>query len=240
VLFLPELTKSTVMPTAEELIIKTLKEKASLKQDIFKLTGETFELFKKELKLVAESLHEKVTQFDKRIVVEYHATSPFSIQIRTAGDLMIFEMHTNVFLFDSTHKVWSLSYVQEDAERAYCGLISIYNFLSDSLKYKRVNDVGYLIGRLFLNKEGHFLVEGKRQMGFLYNHFSTDVLTPEKVREVIESAILYCLNFDLLTPPYDAVQEATFSQMNENAQVINAATGKRLGFRFHHDEDQIM
>jgi hypothetical protein len=228
------------MPTAEELIIKTLKEKASLKQDIFKLTGETFELFKKELKLVAESLHEKVAQFDKRIVVEYHSSSPFSIQIRTAGDLMIFEMHTNVFLFDDSHKVWSLSYVQEDTERAYCGLISIYNFLSDSLKYKRVNDVGYLIGRLFLNKEGHFMVEGKRQMGFLYNHFSTDVLTPDKVREVIESAILYCLNFDLLTPPYDAVQEVTFSQMSENAQVINAVTGKRLGFRFHHDEDQIM
>jgi hypothetical protein len=211
-----------------------------LKQDIFKLTGETFELFKKELKLVAESLHEKVAQFDKRIVVEYHSSSPFSIQIRTAGDLMIFEMHTNVFLFDDSHKVWSLSYVQEDTERAYCGLISIYNFLSDSLKYKRVNDVGYLIGRLFLNKEGHFMVEGKRQMGFLYNHFSTDVLTPDKVREVIESAILYCLNFDLLTPPYDAVQEVTFSQMSENAQVINAVTGKRLGFRFHHDEDQIM
>lgn len=227
------------MPTAEELILQTLKDKASLKQDIFKLTIETFDKFKVQLKQVANRLNEKVRQIDSRILIEYHERSPFSIYIRTAGDLLIFEMHTNVFLFDSQHKVWNLSYVEEDPSRAYCGLISMYNFLSDSLKYKRVNDVGYLIGRLFLNKDLHFLIEGKRQMGYLYNNFSSDVLTEERIEQVIESAILFCLNFDLLTPPYDAVQEATFNQLNENAQVMNAATGKRLGFRFHHDDDQI-
>ncbi len=227
------------MPTAEELILQTLKDKASLKQDIFKLTIDTFEVFKEKLKVIAHRLNEKVREIDTRILIEYHERSPFSIYIRTAGDLLIFEMHTNVFLFDSHHKAWNLSYVEEDPSRAYCGMISIYNFLSDSLKYKRVNDVGYLIGRLFLNKDLHFVVEGKRQMGYLYNNFSTDILTEERIEQVVESAILFCLNFDLLTPPYDAVQEATFNQLNENAQMMNAVTGKRLGFRFHHDDDQI-
>lgn len=227
------------MPTAEELIIATLSEKASLKQDIFRGTIETFDSFKKELKELARTLHEKINKIDSRIVIEYHENSPFAIQLRTAGDILIFEMHTNVFLFDSNHKVWNLSYIEEDASRAYCGLISIYNFLSDSLKYKRVNDVGYLIARIFVNKDNHFFVEGKRQMGFLYNNFSTDELSVTKVKEVIESAILFCLNFDLLTPAYETVQEATFTQFTENAQVLNAATGKRLGFRFHFDEDQI-
>jgi hypothetical protein len=227
------------MSTAEDLIIQTLKDKASLKQDIFKLTIETFDQFKAILKKVAHRLNEKISAHDSRILIEYHEKSPFSIYIRTAGDLLIFEMHTNVFLFDSQHKVWNLSYVQDDHSRAYCGLISMYNFLSDSLKYKRVNDVGYLIGRLFLNKESHFLIEGKRQMGYLYNNFQTDVLTEERIEQVIESAILFCLNFDLLTPPYETVQEATFNQLNENAQMMNAATGKRLGFRFHHDDDQV-
>jgi hypothetical protein len=100
--------------------------------------------------------------------------------------------------------------------------------------------VGYLIGRIFINKEKHFMVEGKRQMGFLYNNFSTDVIAPDRIREVIMSAILFCLNFDLLMPPYEAVQEASFSQIAENAQSIKAITGKRLGFRFHRDEDQIV
>jgi len=227
------------MPTAEELILQTLRDKASLKQDLFKITTNTFEVFKEQLRKIADNLNVKAHTFDQRIVVEYIEQSPFSIQIRIAGDLLIFEMHTNVFLFDNSHKIWNLSYVQEDSTKAYCGMISIYNFLSDSQKYKRVNDVGYLIGRLFVNSDKHFMVEGKRQMGFLYNNFSVDELVEEKVVQVIESAILYCLNFDLLTPPYDAVQEATFSSLNENAQVINGVTGKRLGFRFHHDEDQI-
>jgi hypothetical protein len=228
------------MASAEELIIQTLQEKASLKQDIFKLTIETFDIFKAQLKKVAHRLNEKVSSIDSRIMIEYHERSPFSVYIRTAGDLLIFEMHTNVFLFDSQHKVWNLSYVQDDHSRAYCGLISIYNFLSDSLKYKRVNDLGYLIGRLFMNKEKHFIIEGKRQMGYLYNNFQTDILSEERIEQVIESAILFCLNFDLLTPPYDTVQEATLNQLNENAQILNSTTGKRLGFRFHHDDDQII
>lgn len=227
------------MPTAEELILQTLQEKASLKLDIYKITGEVFDLIRKNLKEVAENLHQKINAIDKRITIEYSEKSPFAIHLRTAGDIVIFEMHTNVFLFDTQHKIWNLSYVHEDSARAYCGLINIYNFLSDSLQYRRVNDLGYLVGRLFINKDRHFFVEGKRQMGFLYNNFSTDVLTPAKVREIIESAILFCLNFDLLTPPYDAVQEATFSQLSESAQFVNSVTGKRLGFRFHHDDDQV-
>ncbi|MFN5317813.1 MAG: hypothetical protein ACK5CY_03120 [Bacteroidia bacterium] len=227
------------MASAEELIIQTLQEKASLKQDIFKLTIETFDIFKEQLRKIAHRLNEKVSSVDSRIMIEYHERSPFSVYIRTAGDLLIFEMHTNVFLFDSQHKIWNLSYVQDDHSRAYCGLISMYNFLSDSLKYKRVNDLGYLIGRLFMNKEKHFIIEGKRQMGYLYNNFQTDVLNEERIEQVIESAILFCLNFDLLTPPYDTVQEATLNQLNENAQILNSTTGKRLGFRFHHDDDQI-
>lgn len=229
-----------IMANAKELILQTLKEKACLKQDIFKLTIDIFEQFKVELKNIAQTLHEQIQQVDKRVVVEYHERSPFSIYIRTAGDLLVFEMHTNVFLFDSQHKVWNLSYLEEDNTRGYCGLISMYNFLSDSMKYKRVNDVGYLIGRLFVNKERHFIVEGKRQMGFLYNNFSGDVLDSERIREVIYSAVLFVLNFDLLTPPYEAVQEASINQLNENAQMMNSVTGKRLGFRFHNDEDQII
>jgi hypothetical protein len=149
-------------------------------------------------------------------------------------------MHTNIFLFDHSHNIWNTSYVQDDNTRAYCGLVNIYNFLADSVRYKRVNDVGYLVGRVFMNKEDHFFVEGKRQMGFLYNNFSADHLSSEKIKDVIESSILYCLNFEMLTPPYDSVKEVNYNQLNEFAQTMNSATGKRLGFRFMSDEDQIL
>ena len=227
------------MANARDLIIETLREKSSLKQDIYRLNLDVFEHFKLTLKELAAKLQTEIHQHDKRILVEYSENSPFSIQIRTAGDVLVFEMHTNVFLFDALHRMWNLSYIQEDHSRAYCGIINIYNFLSDSIQYKRVNDVGYLIGRIFINKERHFMVEGKRQMGFLYNNFPVDVLTQERIEDVIQSAILFCLNFDLYTPPYETVQETTYNQINENAQTIKAVTGKRLGFRFHCDDDHI-
>ena len=185
------------MSNAEELIIETLRDKASLKLDVHKLTLDIFQELKHVLREVTNSLSEKASAVDERLKVEYYEDSPLSVQIRTAGDVVVFEMHSNVFFFDSQHKVWNLSYTQEDQNRAFCGVINIYNFLSDTIKFKRTNDVGYLIGRIFLNKEKHFMVEGKRQMGFLYNNFATDVFDKAAIREVILSAVLYCLFFDL-------------------------------------------
>jgi hypothetical protein len=226
--------------SAEELILETLREKASLKYSIYKLTEEVFNELKQVLKELEIEFKQKTSEIDPRLKIEFIENSPYSVHLRVAGDVLVFEMHTNVFLFDSQHEVWNLSYAREDQSRGFCGLINIYNFLADSIQFRRSNDVGYLVGRLFLNKDRHFMVEGKRQMGFLYNNFSTDVLEKQKLRQVVLSAILYCLNFDLLTPPYETVQETTFNQITENAQTIKAVTGKRLGFRFHRDEDQII
>ncbi len=226
--------------SAEELILETLRDKASLKYSIYKLTEEVFNELKQVLKELEIEFKQKTSEIDPRLKIEFIENSPYSVHLRVAGDVLVFEMHTNVFLFDSQHEVWNLSYAREDQSRGFCGLINIYNFLADSIQFRRSNDVGYLVGRLFLNKDRHFMVEGKRQMGFLYNNFSTDVLEKQKLRQVVLSAILYCLNFDLLTPPYETVQETTFNQITENAQTIKAVTGKRLGFRFHRDEDQII
>jgi len=225
------------MTSAEELILQSIKDKSLLKLNLSERMTHSFEEFKATAKEFVLNLKQKVAEIDKRLEIVYIEKSSYSFYIRTGSEIIIFEMNPSIYLFDSSHKVWNLPYIQEDSGRAYCGQISIYNFLADTLKFKRELDIGYLIGRIFINKESHFFIEGKRQMGFLYNNFSGDVMTPEKKKEIIESAVLFCLNFDLLIPPYDAVQEATFSQISESAQIVNAATGKRLGFRFSKDED---
>jgi len=95
---------------------------------------------------------------------------------------------------------------------SYCGIIYIYNFLADSFKYNRLDDLGYLIGRIFINRENHYFVEGKRQMGFLYNNFGTAVIDKKALRAIIETAIMYAMEFDLLVPPYDVVKIASVVQ----------------------------
>ena len=118
-------------------------------------------------------------------------------------------------------------------------MIQVFNFLADSFKYNRVNDLGYLIGRIFINKELHYFVEGKRQLGFLYNDFVNTVIEKEALRAIVESAILYCLNFDLFTPPFESVKEVNVSDVLAVESNMQISTGKRLGFRFQSDTDQI-
>ena len=107
------------------------------------------------------------------------------------------------------------------------------------MTYNRPNDLGYLIARIFINKENHYFVEGKRQLGFLYNDFSSLEFNEEAVRKVLESAILYSLDFDPFTPPYDQVIQVTVGEIQETEVQAKIATGKRLGFRFQTDSGAI-
>ena len=82
-------------------------------------------------------------------------------------------------------------------------------------------------------------MEGKRQLGFLYNDFVHSVIDEKAIKEVLESTILYCLNFDLFTPPFDAIKEISVLDMQSVSESMQIKTGKRLGFRFQADNDSI-
>jgi len=88
----------------------------------------------------------------------------------------------------------------------------------------------------FINREMHYFVEGKRQMGFLYNNFGQEVIDKGSIKRIIESALLYTLDFDLLVPPYDVVKIASVAQMNSKIDSAKLQTGKRLGFKFNSDD----
>jgi hypothetical protein len=68
------------------------------------------------------------------------------------------------------------------------------------------------------------------------NHFGKEVISKPVLREIVESAILYTLNFDLLAPPYDAVKIISLEQMNSKIESARFQTGKRLGFTFNSDD----
>lgn len=226
-------------PTTKELILQLLKEKASHKQDVYYRTQVAFDLLRQVVKSVAEELKPLAAKIDKRLVVEYVNKNEFEAELRVAGDVLIFHMHTNVFEFDTSHQVWRSAYVKQDPTRSFCGMINVYNFLADSFKYQRANDLGYLVARIFLNSEDHYFVEGKRQLGFLYNDFANAVLTKEDLRKIVESTIVYCLNFDLFTPPFEEMKVVTLAQvLEESSMMTSIKTGKRLGFRFQADSDQ--
>ena len=223
----------------QELIFQTVKDKSVLKQDVFNNISLNFKVLKQVLKEIGDDLSSRIESVDERIIVEYKDTGEFEAQLRVAGDILVFHMHTNVFKFDLQNSLWNTSYFKENGNRGYCGLINVYNFLNDSIKYNRVNDSGYMIGRVFVNAENHFIVEGKRQMGFLYNDIINSVIDKDKMKAIIQSAVMYTLDFDLLIPPYDQVKEVSVFEIQELSDKQKLKTAKRLGFQFKADSDSM-
>ena len=219
-----------------ETIIGLLKTKSILKQKIFDNTFQVFTLLKEVLEEVASEYNPQLTEIDSRVTVEYTNRGMFEAQLKIAGDVLIFSMFTNAFEFDRSHTIWKNSYVTEKPYSSICGMISIYNFLNDSFRYNRIADLGYLIARMFINHEFYYFVEGKQQMNNWVNHFGTTVITRQILRDIVESAILYTLNFDLLVPPYDSVKIISLEQMNAKIESARFQTGKRLGFLFNSDD----
>lgn len=217
-------------------IISTLKGKSLLKQKIYDNMLQVFETLKDILREFTRETNHSLSGADSRIKTEFTDRGIFDAQVKIAGDILLFSMHSNIFLFDREHPVWKTPYVQKNKLNAYCGVINIYNFLADSFKYSRFDDIGYLIARIFINHEKQFIVEGKRQMGFLLSQFGNLSLDREVLTSIILTSVQYALEFDLLVPPYDTVKIATVGQAEAKIQHSKIITGKRVGFQFNSDD----
>ena len=220
-----------------ERILATIINKSTLKQHIFDNTFTTFNELKDVLFEIASELDDDLDgKLDKRVRIEYRDRGKFEAQLQIASDLLIFQMHTDIFEFDSNHIIWQNEYVQAERDNSYCGVINIYNFLSDSFKFNRNADEGYLIGRIFINREKCFFVEGKRQTLVRPMAFGQNKITREALIAIMESAINYAINFDLLMPPYEENKRVTVDQFNTKMDNSKFITGKRLGYDFNVDD----
>lgn len=224
------------LPSKREQVIESLRERATLKQLVFDNTYNVLLQLKEILQEYAVEANELLEGADRRIKLEYRDRGKYEAQLQMAGDILIFSMHTNVFKAERDNVIWKNSYVEKDTNNAYFGVIHIYNFLSDSFRFNRQSDEGYLIGRIFINREMQYWVEGKRQISFRHNNFGQGVITQEAMTEIIESAIGYTLEFDLLTPSFDTIKIVNVEQMNTKIENSRLQTGKRLGYQYNSDD----
>ncbi|MCF8295606.1 MAG: hypothetical protein K9I34_06025 [Bacteroidales bacterium] len=220
----------------KETIIQILKEKSATKQHVYDQTLDVFKSMKNIMEKLAKEYNELLIQSDSRILFEYKDNGVFEAELKFSGDVLVFMMHTNIFEFNREHNIWKMGYVKENVLNSYCGVIHIYNFLADSFKYQRYEDLGYLVGRIFVNRDKHYFVEGKKQLAFLYNDFGTTVIEENALRSIIETAISYALEFDLLVPPYEHVKLSSVGQVAQKREHSKLITGKRLGFQFNTDD----
>jgi len=220
-----------------EEIIDLLLNKAALKQDIADFSESVLESFKTISKEELDVLSQSVD--DTRVRLRFKDNGKYEFRLFVGSDALVFQLHTNVFRLPDDNPIWKTKYLQENGANGYFAIINIYNFLAESFEKNRFGDAGYLIGRIFINHEGHFMVEGKGQLGFLFRNLQEDVISDESIRHIVQCSMAYAIEFDLITPPYDLIQEVSVVQINAISSDLKVATGKRLGFKFMSDDKNI-
>ena len=214
-------------------ILDTIIRKSTLKQKVFDNTFSAFNSLKETLLEMASEMDDELDgKLDRRVRLEYRDRGKFEAQLQVANDILIFQMHTDVFEFDPSHAIWQNPYDKADRENSYCGVINIYNFLSDSFKFNRNADEGYLIGRIFINRERRYFAEGKQQTSLRAAQFGEAEIDRDALVAILEAAIDFSLDFDLLMPPYEENKRVTVDQFNTKMDNSKFITGKRLGYEF--------
>lgn len=213
-------------------ILKLLQSKSSTKQAVFRTTLSAFKDLTKILEKKVSELSDIMDGKDQSVEIGFEEKGDFESHINFSGDRLIFHMHSNVFDFPPNHLIQKTSYIKEDIMRSFCGVIHVYNFLNDSFKYNRLNDVGHLIARIFVNKENHFFVEGEKQLGFLFNDFTNQELNLDFLERIIDQSMIFTLNFDLISPNFQDVDVVNVHQILDMNNFHKLKTSKSLGFKF--------
>lgn len=218
-------------------ILDLLLNKAAMKQDIADYAEDVFEHFKDITKDELSVLRKTVSDDRVRLKMEDKGKHEFRISI--GSDVLVFQLHRNVFRLPDENPMWKTPYLEQNGANGFFGMINIYNFLAESFEQNRVNDAGYLIGRVYLNHDHRFMVEGKGQLGFLFRDLANSQMNDDIARHIIQVSMAYAIEFDLITPPYDMVQQVSVGQIQLISSDLQVATGKRLGFRFSSDDNSV-
>ena len=220
-----------------EHIIDLLINKAAMKQDIADLSEKALQDLKDVMEEELAILRKSVD--DRRVRLAFSDKGKHEFRASIGSDSLVFQLHTNVFRFEDDNPIWKTDYLKENGANGYFGIINIYNFLAESVENNRYNDLGYLIGRIFLNHQGHFLVEGHGELGAKFQELGKLALDKDAMHHIIQCAMTYAIEFDLITPLYENVVEISFAQMEAISSDLQMATGKRLGFKFSAEDRDV-
>jgi hypothetical protein len=217
-------------------ILDLLLNKAALKQNIAHDVSEVFKQFKGLIKDEIESL--KIHVEDPRIRLFCKDIGDFEKHVYVGSDVLIFHQHNNVFRMPDDNPLWGTQYFKEDDDRGFFGVIYIYNFLAQSFLQNRTHDHGYLIGRIFVNKDRHFMIEGKGQLGYMFRDVENMLLTEEAIKLIVQLSFVFAIQFDLLVPPYEFIAEMTVGEAQLISNNLQMQTGKRLGFKMKGEDNE--
>ena len=213
----------------KDLLIHLLNTKSLLKQEIFASTKTLFKQFKSCIKKEVEELSHSIT--DSRIRMKFEDKAEFEAMMFVGSDVLVFHMHTNVFCLTPDHAFWKTAYLKKDESLGFFGVFHVYNFLAQSYLMNRTEDVGFLLSRIFINKNGHFFIEGVDPLATKYKKLGKNTISETIFKEIIYDLSISAAEFDLYVPPYSTVGQINVSQLEQLSANLGIQTIKQLGFK---------
>jgi len=212
-----------------------LENKSTAKQITYKNLLAAFDILRKESKRIITELAGRVKSQDEDVTFHFREVHEHEFEVKLAGDLLSFVLHTNVVTFDQTSPVMQDPYIRQSPVNRYFGQIMIYNFMADSLKFNRVNDPGYLLARLLVNHEGRYVVEGDGGLAQLAGKISPEPITEQELAILVKIVLTLAIENDLMAPPFPDVRFITLHQKMEKTQELGG--GQKIGFRMSYQKN---
>lgn len=219
-----------------ERINTLVNEKVTVAELVKKNCTGWFDVFKSEAQKVIQHLYTSVKDKSLQPLLNYDEKGSRQCSVRVGEDFIVAHLQANTFRFDDAHFLNKTSYVKSNPENGFCGIINVYSFLSDSILKSKDKDVGFLVARVFINKENHFFVEGKKQIGLLYNDFANDIIDASKIEIIIKAVLVFAMEHDLFVPPFEVVQSLTVNELENNVFTSSLSGEKQLGYRILREE----
>ena len=217
-----------------EVIRKLLESKSTAKQITYKNLLDSFNILMKESKRVINELKKKTKPGDDDVTEDFYEINEHEFHAKLAGDLLVFVLHTNVVTLPPDHPVMNDPYIQQNDVNRYFGQIMIYNFMSDSFKFNRQNDPGYLIARLLINHEARYVIEGNGRLGEMSNKISDGPISKPELNVLVKIVLMIAIENDLMAPPFPQVQFITVNQKMEKTQELGG--GQKIGFKMSFED----
>jgi len=209
-----------------------LENKSTAKQVTYKNLLAAFNSLRKESSRLINDLSGRVRPEDEDVTVYFRDVNEHEFEVKLAGDLLVFVLHTNIVTFDPNSPVMQDPYIRQNGVNRYFGQIMIYNFMADSLKFNRINDPGYLLVRLLINHEGRYVVEGDGQLATLAGQIMAQPISEADLAILVKIALTLAIENDLMAPPFTDVRFITVHQKQEKTQELGA--GQKIGFQMSY------
>ena len=214
-------------------ITDLIDSKCSIKQLTYRNLQELFVQMKDEAKRLIADILDHAKKTDRDITLEVINVSENEFHLKIAGDMLVFLLHSNIVVQPDSHGFNTTPYVMENTMRKYLGQINVYNFMADSFKFNRINDPGYLIARMFINSEKHFIVEGDGQLNFMFEPISKAPVSSPDISIFLQLAISQAMDNDLVTPPFPDIRRITLQQKLLRSAMMGM--GYKIGFQMAHE-----